>query len=233
MSNYELLMIILIVVLGAIDLIVLIVAIYELRAAHKEDQIERKQRREDEQRLIEKSQKIVVSLDSPIVIQGGNVVAAPATKVEEKVVEETPVEEKPVEEPEEDDPNYKTVRALIKRDPIAVAYEKLNKNQQKLFNRVNEKFDSLGASRVLRSTYHYIVMQGMDRVGKMTISRGQVVLECYMIEPELKDYSKENKDKKIKPRGIKFILKTAADLEPAFLTLELANKKAADYRNSL
>ena len=224
MSNYELLMIILIVVLGAIDLIVLIVAIFELRTAHKEDQIERKQRREDEQRLIEKCQKIVVSLDSPIIVQGANLVAAPATKVEE-----TPVEEKSVEEPEEDDPNYKTVRALIKRDPIAVAYEKLNKNQQKLFNRVNEKFDSLGASRVLRSTYHYIVMQGMDRVGKMTISRGQVVLECYMIEPELKDYSKENKDKKITPRGIKFVLKTAADLEPAFLTLELA----ADYRNSL
>lgn len=228
MSNYELLMIILIAVMGIIDLIILIVAMFELRTAHKEDKAERAERREDEQRWIERNKKIVISLEGPIVLQGSNPVA-PA-QVEGKIVEPK-VKEEPAKEVEEDDPNYKTVKALIKRDPIAVAYSKLDKNQQKNFNKIDEKFYALGASRVLHSTYHYIVMQGNDRIGKLSISRGQVILECFMIEPELKDYSKENKEKKIKPRGIRFIIKSEDDLEPAFLTLDLANKKAVDYRS--
>ena len=229
MTTYELLILILMGLLTIIDLVVLIVCIYELRKARREDQMERNERREEEKRLMERNQKFTISLENPLPIQGVQAVSPISTPASQEKEEAVP-EEAAEEEEEKDDPSLKNVKVPIRREPILDLYARLDRNQQRIFDLVDQKFDSLGASRVLRSTYHYIVMQGMDRVGKMTIQRGCVVLECYMIEPELKDYSREN-DKKIKPRGIRFVIREEGDLEPAFVALELANKKALEYRN--
>ena len=66
-------------------------------------------------------------------------------------------------------------------------------------------------------------------IAKLKVVRGDIILECTVINPELKLFGKET-GKKIKPKPNKFKLDDPLELEPALFTLRLANKTSLDAR---
>ncbi|MCR5505381.1 MAG: hypothetical protein K6F07_00070 [Bacilli bacterium] len=232
MNNYEWLILLFIIVIGVVCLAVIVIALYELHKAHKEDEMEREMRKtendkqaQERQEMMNLERKLIIALQGPIVFQGmpGNVQVAKEEPVKEKINEPVSVEKS--------DPDGVHLH-VSERLPIKEAYQQLSKKQQGFFDAIDKKFDELGASRILRSTYHYIVKQGQDTLGKLTIKKDLVQLECFVFDPELKKYSKENKDRKIKPRGMKFLIKEKADLEPAFVSLDIALRRAIEFREA-
>ena len=72
-------------------------------------------------------------------------------------------------------------------------------------------------------------MQGQDKVSVLEIVRGEVRLNCFLVDSDLKAYGKESGNK-LNVTKVKFVLADAKDLEAALFTLKVANKKALEAR---
>lgn len=108
-------------------------------------------------------------------------------------------------------------------------YAALPKNKKRLFDKVLEEMSALEKARVKEAKYSITAMQGQDMIAKLKVVRGDIILECTVINPELKLFGKET-GKKIKPKPNKFKLDDPLELEPALFTLRLANKTSLDAR---
>ena len=108
-------------------------------------------------------------------------------------------------------------------------YAALPKNKKRLFDKVLEEMTTLEKARVKEAKYSITAMQGQDMIAKLKVVRGDIILECTVINPELKLFGKET-GKKIKPKPNKFKLDDPLELEPALFTLRLANKTSLDAR---
>lgn len=108
-------------------------------------------------------------------------------------------------------------------------YAALPKNKKRLFDKVLEEMTALEKARVKEAKYSITAMQGQDMIAKLKVVRGDIILECTVINPELKLFGKET-GKKIKPKPNKFKLDDPLELEPALFTLRLANKTSLDAR---
>ena len=108
-------------------------------------------------------------------------------------------------------------------------YAALPKNKKRLFDKVLEEMTALEKARVKEAKYSITAMQGQDMIAKLKVVRGEIILECTVINPELKLFGKET-GKKIKPKPNKFKLDDPLELEPALFTLRLANKTSLDAR---
>ncbi len=109
-------------------------------------------------------------------------------------------------------------------------YKRLSKKEKRLFDKVLEEMTALEKARVKEAKYSITAMQGQDTIARLKITRGEIVLECTVINPELKLFGKET-GKKIKPKPNKFKLSDPLELEPALFTLRLANKTSLDARS--
>ena len=169
----------------------------------------------------------------------------PEVKVEEKVeapIEEKKVEEKPVEpeesvcEPasdavEENDENSVTFGVTeTQRSTIKDAYEAMSDEGKSYFDKIMDTARELEMARIIEATYAVTIMQGRDNIGKLKISRGAVVLDCTVINPELVKYNKEN-GKKIKSRPTRFRIESQDELDAAIYTLTVANQTSLENRN--
>ena len=168
----------------------------------------------------------------------------PEVKVEEKVapVEENKVEEQPTE-PEEtvEEPAPETEDASdensvtfgvteSQRATIKDAYEAMDDEGKNYFNKIMDTAKELEMARIIEATYAVTIMQGRDNIGKLKISRGAVVLDCTVINPELVKYNKEN-GKKIKSRPTRFRIESQDELDAAIYTLTVANQTSLENRN--
>lgn len=116
------------------------------------------------------------------------------------------------------------------RMTIKDAYELMDNEGKNYFDRIMDAARDLEMARIIEATYAVTIMQGRDNIGKLKISRGAVVLDCTVINPELAKYNKEN-GKKIKSRPTRFRIESQEELDAAVYTLGIANQTSLENRN--
>ena len=168
------------------------------------------------------AQPCCVQKEEPAPVQP---VAQPAPVVEEEVapaVEETVAAE--------DDDQTVSFGVSAARLTLREEYEAQDANGKKWFDAIVSEAATFEKARCKESQYAYTVMQGQDTVGKMKYSKGVLMLDCTIVNAELKAYGKES-GSKIKNKPIRFKITDDKVLEDAIYTLRLANQVSFEARS--
>ena len=171
------------------------------------------------------AQPVVVYQQAPV---------EPAKEVEKEAVALEPavtaVEEAVVEEPAEDDGKVTFQSEKEMRKTLKQAYAELNQTNKDLYDKLINEVVSLEKIRCKESLYAYTAMQGQATIAKIKIARGTIVLDCTIVNADLKNYAKET-GKKIKPKPMRFKITDEDELSSAVFTLKVANQEALEARN--
>lgn len=236
----------LIVIFAVIAVAFLALAIYHFAAAKKEDPTEEKPEREQQEAVIApvrepepvKPEKTDNATDVEKIVERAsqryrensanrNEADAPQPQAAPEPQPSSPLA---AELEKELDPDGQYVLLQQTEKPtLREEYSALPKNKKKLFDKIVEEMTALEKARVKEAKFSITAMQGQDMIAKLKIVRGEIILECTVINPELKLFGKET-GKKIKPKPNKFKLDDPLELEPALFTLRLANKTSLDAR---
>ena len=220
----------LIVIFAVVAIVFLALAAYHFAAAKKESPAEPEPEREDVRPVAEPAPVKIEKSDDKIVERASH---------RKEDVKPAPAEPAPAPAPEsglaaelekELDPDGQyVILQQSERLTLREEYAALPKNKKRLFDKVLEEMTALEKARVKEAKYSITAMQGQDMIAKLKVVRGDIILECTVINPELKLFGKET-GKKIKPKPNKFKLDDPLELEPALFTLRLANKTSLDAR---
>lgn len=159
-------------------------------------------------------------------------VAQPEPVVEEApVVEEevAPVVEEEVAPVAEEDDQTVSFGVSNARLTLREEYEAQPAESKKWFDAIVGEAATFEKARCKESQYAYTVMQGQDTIGKMKYSKGVLMLDCTIVNAELKAYGKES-GSKIKNKPIRFKITDDKVLEDALYTLRLANQVSFEAR---
>ena len=151
-------------------------------------------------------------------------VAQPAPVVEPAPA---PVVEEVKEEPAKEE--GKAVILSTVRESLEEEYAKLTKKDKALFDKIKKEISSLEKVRMIVSKYRVTAMQGQDKVAVLEIVHGEIRLNCFLVDSELKAYGKESGNK-IKSTKVKLKFADSKDYEAAQFALKVANKKALEAR---
>lgn len=163
---------------------------------------------------------------APVVEETAPAVEEPAPVVEETapVVEETApaVEENSGEE---------TVAFEVKsqRKTLKEEYDALTDEKKAFYDAIVNEAKTFEKARCKESSYAFTIMQGQDTVGKIKFSKGEIMLDCTIVNPALKAYGKES-GSKIKNKPIRFKIVDEHSYNDAIYTLRLANQTAFEAR---
>ena len=144
-----------------------------------------------------------------------------------QVAEPAPVVEEVKEEPAKEE--GKAVILSTVRETLVEEYAKLSKKDKALFDKIKKEIASLEKVRMIDSKFRVTAMQGQDKVATLEIVHGEIRLNCFLVDSELKAYGKEN-GSKIKPTKVKLKFADSKDYEAAQFALKVANKKALEAR---
>ena len=149
---------------------------------------------------------------------------APAVEETAPVVEETApvVEENSGEE---------TVAFEVKsqRKTLKEEYDALTDEKKAFYDAIVNEAKTFEKARCKESSYAFTIMQGQDTVGKIKFSKGEIMLDCTIVNPALKAYGKES-GSKIKNKPIRFKIVDEHSYNDAIYTLRLANQTAFEAR---
>lgn len=225
----------LIVIFAVVAIVFLALAVYHFAAAKKESPAEPEPEREDIRPVAE---PVPVKIEKREEKTDVDKIVERASQRKEDV-KPAPAEPAPAPAPEsglaaelekELDPDGQyVILQQSERLTLREEYAALPKNKKRLFDKVLEEMTALEKARVKEAKYSITAMQGQDMIAKLKVVRGDIILECTVINPELKLFGKET-GKKIKPKPNKFKLDDPLELEPALFTLRLANKTSLDAR---
>lgn len=138
-----------------------------------------------------------------------------------------PVVEEVKEEPAKEE--GKAVILSTVRETLEEEYAKLTKKDKALFDKLEKQISSLEKVRIIKSKFRVTAMQGQDKVAVLEIVHGEIRLNCFLVDSELKAYGKESGNK-IKSTKVKLKFADAKDYEAAEFALKVANKKALEAR---
>lgn len=225
----------LIVIFAVVAVVFLALAAYHFAASKKESPAEPEPEREDIRPVAEPEPVKIEKREEKTDVD--KIVERASHRKED--VKPAPAEPAPVPAPEsglaaelekELDPDGQyVILQQSERLTLREEYAALPKNKKRLFDKVLEEMTALEKARVKEAKYSITAMQGQDMIAKLKVVRGDIILECTVINPELKLFGKET-GKKIKPKPNKFKLDDPLELEPALFTLRLANKTSLDAR---
>ncbi len=237
----------LIVIFAVIAVVFLALAIYHFAAAKKEDPTEEERPEREEAEVapeplrspepVKAEKKSEATEVEKIVERASQRYRENAENARPEAKEEKPAEPEPQQNSQlaaelgkELDPDGQYVLLQQTEKPtLREEYAALPKNKKRLFDMVLEEMTALEKARVKEAKYSVTAMQGQDMIAKLKVVRGEIILECTVINPELKMFGKET-GKKIKPKPNKFRLDDPLELEPALFTLRLANKTSLEAR---
>ena len=157
-------------------------------------------------------------------------VAEPAPVAQPAPVAEpapAPVVEEVKEEPAKEE--GKAVILSTVRETLVEEYAKLTKKDKGLFDKLKQEISSLEKVRVITSKYRVTAMQGQDKIAVLEIVRGEIRLNCFLVDSDIKAYGKESGNK-IGSTKVKMKFSDSRDYEAAHFTLGVANKKALEAR---
>ncbi len=154
---------------------------------------------------------------APAVVQEETAVTTPAPVVEEPA---------PVVEENESEVAFE-VKA--ERQTLKQAYAELPATKKKLYDKLMNEIVNLEKVRCKESMYAYTVMQGQSTIARVKINRGIIVMDCTIVNAELKAYGKETGNK-VKTKPTRFKIQENDDLAPAIFTLKVANNTALEAR---
>ena len=143
------------------------------------------------------------------------------------VAEAAPVVEEVKEEPAKEE--GKAVILSTVRESLQEEYAKLPKKDKALFDKIKKEIASLEKVRMIDSKFRVTAMQGQDKVAVLEIVHGEIRLNCFLVDSELKAYGKESGNK-IKSTKVKLKFADSKDYEAAQFALKVANKKALEAR---
>ena len=225
----------LIVIFAVVAVVFLALAAYHFAASKKESPADPEPEREDVRPVAEPEPVKIEKREEKTDVD--KIVERASHRKED--VKPAPAEPAPVPAPEsglsaelekELDPDGQyVILQQSERLTLREEYAALPKNKKRLFDKVLEEMTALEKARVKEAKYSITAMQGQDMIAKLKVVRGDIILECTVINPELKLFGKET-GKKIKPKPNKFKLDDPLELEPALFTLRLANKTSLDAR---
>lgn len=225
----------LIVIFAVVAVVFLALAAYHFAASKKESPAEPEPEREDIRPVAEPEPVKIEKREEKTDVD--KIVERASHRKED--VKPAPADPAPVPAPEsglaaelekELDPDGQyVILQQSERLTLREEYAALPKNKKRLFDKVLEEMTALEKARVKEAKYSITAMQGQDMIAKLKVVRGDIILECTVINPELKLFGKET-GKKIKPKPNKFKLDDPLELEPALFTLRLANKTSLDAR---
>ena len=225
----------LIVIFAVVAVVFLALAAYHFAASKKESPADPEPEREDIRPVAEPEPVKIEKREEKTDVD--KIVERASHRKED--VKPAPAEPAPVPAPEsglaaelekELDPDGQyVILQQSERLTLREEYAALPKNKKRLFDKVLEEMTGLEKARVKEAKYSITAMQGQDMIAKLKVVRGDIILECTVINPELKLFGKET-GKKIKPKPNKFKLDDPLELEPALFTLRLANKTSLDAR---
>jgi hypothetical protein len=136
------------------------------------------------------------------------------------------VEEAPVAEEDDQTVSFGVSAARL---TLREEYEAQSADGKRWFDAIVGEAATFEKARCKESQYAYTVMQGQDTVGKMKYSKGVLMLDCTIVNAELKAYGKES-GSKIKNKPIRFKITDDKVLEDALYTLRLANQVSFEAR---
>ena len=142
-------------------------------------------------------------------------------------VQVAPVVEEVKEEPAKEE--GKTVILSTVRETLKEEYAKLTKKDKALFDKLVSDITELEGVRVINSKYKITGMQGQEKVAVLEIVKGEIRLNCFLVDSDIKAYGKEN-GSKIASTKVKLKFADSKDYEAAHFTLGVANKKALEAR---
>ena len=225
----------LIVIFAVVAIVFLALAAYHFAAAKKESPAEPEPEREDVRPVAEPAPVKIEKREEKTDVD--KIVGRASHRKED--VKPAPAEPAPAPasesglaaglEKELDPDGQYVILQQSERLTLREEYAALPKNKKRLFDKVLEEMTALEKARVKEAKYSITAMQGQDMIAKLKVVRGDIILECTVINPELKLFGKET-GKKIKPKPNKFKLDDPLELEPALFTLRLANKTSLDAR---
>ena len=157
---------------------------------------------------------------------------APAVEETAPVVEETaPVVEETAPVVEEHNEGEETVAFEVKsqRKTLKEEYDALPDEKKALYDGIVNEAKTFEKARCKESQYAFTIMQGQDTVGKIKFAKGEIVLDCTIVNPALKAYGKES-GSKIKNKPIRFKIVDERSYSDALYTLRLANQTAFEAR---
>ena len=214
MDKTDVLLILFIVIMSFICLGIIIMAINQVLGGVKE---------RNETKILEKQSYSlhVHGLENvqPVVVETPVVQQAP-------VAQQAPVVEEVIEEK---DANSKEVVLNNSRGTLNEEYANLSAKDKALFDRLVSNISELEKVRVITSKYKITGMQGQDKIAVLEIVRGEIRLNCFLVDSDIKAYGKESGNK-IGSTKVKMKFSDSRDYEAAHFTLGVANKKALEAR---
>ncbi len=92
-----------------------------------------------------------------------------------------------------------------------------------------KEISELEKARVKEGKFARTVLQGQDTIAKLQFVKGEICIDCTIVNPELKTYGKAS-GTKIKPKPVRFKVTDEHQLDAALFTLKVANQTALEAR---
>ncbi len=108
-------------------------------------------------------------------------------------------------------------------------YKNLPYRKKQWCDTLLKEIAALEKARVKEGKFARTVLQGQDTIAKLQFVKGEICLDCTIVNSELKVYGKAS-GTKIKPKPMRFKVTDEHQLDAAMFTLKVANQTALEAR---
>lgn len=108
-------------------------------------------------------------------------------------------------------------------------YKRASRKKKKWFEKITEELYALEKIRIKEGKYALTAVQGQDTVAKIQFVKGEICVDCTLVNSDLKTYGKES-GTKIKQKPMRFKIVDESKIDPALFTIKVANQTALDAR---
>lgn len=115
------------------------------------------------------------------------------------------------------------------RKEFEEAYQDLPYRKKQWCDTLLKEISALEKARVKEGKYARTVLQGQDTIAKVQFVKGEICVDCTIVNPELKVYGKAS-GTKIKPKPMRFKITDEHQLDAALFTIKVANQTSLEAR---
>jgi hypothetical protein len=108
-------------------------------------------------------------------------------------------------------------------------YQELSASKKQWCDTLLKEISELEKARVKEGKFARTVLQGQDTIAKLQFVKGEICIDCTIVNPELKTYGKAS-GTKIKPKPVRFKITDEQKLDAALFTLKVANQTSLEAR---
>lgn len=115
------------------------------------------------------------------------------------------------------------------RKTLLEEYDALTETKKKWYDRIAKTMDELEKIRIKELKFARAAVQGQDTVARLQFVKGEICVDCTLVNADLKSYSKAQ-GTKIKAKPMRFRITDEQQLDAAIYTMGVANQTALDAR---